>query len=55
MAKRKHATEGMRDRVMEYLNGEGSYHSISKAYGIGYETLIRWVSAYEAKGETAFI
>ena len=55
MAKRKHTTEWMLARVMEYLNGEGSYHSISKAYGIGYETLRRWVSAYEAQGETAFI
>lgn len=55
MAKRKHTSEWMLARVREYLNGEGSFRSISKAYGIGHETLRRWIFAYKAQGEVAFL
>ena len=55
MSKREHTTEWMIARVKEYLNGEGSYPSLSKAYGINPETLRNWVLAYNAYGESAFI
>ncbi len=55
MAKRKHTAEWMIARVKEYLAGEGSYASLSHAYGIDHETLRRWVLAYNAHGESAFL
>ncbi len=54
MAKRKHSAEWMLERVNEYLNGEGSYVSISKANGIGHTTLARWVAAYRFHGIETF-
>ena len=36
--------------VQEYLNGEGSYHSIAKKYGIDYERFRQLVIRAQAEG-----
>ena len=54
MAKKKHTSEWMLTRIEEYLNGEGSYGSISHANGIGKTTLKRWVCKYREYGAEAF-
>ena len=54
MSKRKHTSEWMLARIQEYLNGKGSYESISQANGIGSRTLRQWVCRYREQGETAF-
>ena len=55
MAKRKHSTKWMLDRVYEYLDGQGSFKSIAKANGISPYLLQTWVCKYSKHGASAFI
>ena len=55
MGKRKYSPDWIISRVIEYLDGRGSYRSIAKTNGISPETLRRWVAQYQANGENAFI
>ena len=55
MGKRKHSPEWMLDRVLEYLSGNDTYASISKANGISISTVRRWVLAYREHGPEAFL
>lgn len=41
--------------VLEYMNGNGSFRSISLKYGVGRTPFRKWVAKYKAQGETAFI
>lgn len=54
MAKRKHSSEWMLEKVKEYLEGTGSYESIAKANGIGSTELRGWIRKYQEQGEQAF-
>jgi transposase-like protein len=55
MGKRKHSPEWMLDRVLEYLSGNSTYTSISKANGISISTVRRWVLVYREYGPEAFL
>ncbi|MBO6254290.1 MAG: helix-turn-helix domain-containing protein [Bacteroidaceae bacterium] len=55
MTNRKYAHEWILDRVKEYLNGEGSYGSIAKTYGIAKHTLQKWVASYKEHGAEALL
>ena len=55
MSKKKHSPEWMIARIEEYLSGQASYETIALAYGIGKETLRRWVKKYQIHGTTAFV
>lgn len=54
MAKSKYSAERKIAIVEQYLSGEGSYGSLSKAYGIDSKTLRAWVAKFKAQGEIGF-
>lgn len=54
MAKSKHTAEWKIEIIKKYLSGEGSYDSLSCAYGIGTTTLKDWVHKYREQGEACF-
>lgn len=37
-----------------YLNGEGSYKSLARAYGVGHKSVEDWANRLSAQGENAF-
>ncbi|MBI6875758.1 helix-turn-helix domain-containing protein [Clostridium aciditolerans] len=41
--------------VLEYMNGNSSYESIARKYGVTYTPFRKWVAKYKAQGEAAFI
>lgn len=55
MAKRKHTTEWILERIEEYLTGKGSYREIASANGISDKILKDWVHKYKEQGAEAFI
>lgn len=55
MAKPKHSPEWMLARIQEYLDGKGSFGSISHLYGINETTLRRWICKYKEQGISAFL
>lgn len=54
MSKRRHSAEWILARVQEYLDGKGSYDTLSAASGIGSKTLKDWVHKYREQGPDAF-
>ena len=51
MSRRSKVTDEERiEAVQEYLNGEGSYHSIAKKYGINYERFRQLVIRAQTEG-----
>jgi transposase-like protein len=40
--------------VLEYMNGNGSYRSIARRYGVTSAPFEKWVAKYKARGEAAF-
>lgn len=54
MSKRKHSVEWMIERVKEYLDGKGSYETLSSANGISSTILKGWVHKYREQGASAF-
>ncbi len=55
MAKRKHTSEWMLERIEEYLTGKGSYREIASANGISDKILKDWVHKYKEHGAEVFI
>ena len=55
MAKRKHTSEWMLERIEEYLTGKGSYREIASANGISDTILKDWVHKYKEQGAEVFI
>ena len=55
MAKRKHTSEWMLERIEEYLTGKGSYREIASANGISDKILKDWVHKYKEQGAEVFI
>jgi len=41
--------------VRDYINGNGSFQSIARKYGVGCTPFRKWVAKYKAQGEIAFI
>ena len=54
MYKRKHSPDWIIARVEEYLDGQGSYRSMARTYGIGEATLFAWVKKYKEQGAECF-
>jgi transposase len=40
--------------VLEYMNGNGSYDSIARRYGVTSAPFRKWIAKYKARGEAAF-
>ena len=55
MAKPKYSSSLKIEVARAYLNGEGSYESIAKKYGIGHKSVETWALIYRTQGETGFI
>lgn len=55
MAKSKYSPEWKLARIQEYLDGKGSFGSISHLYGINETTLRRWICKYKEQGISAFL
>ena len=54
MAKSKTSPEFKIMLCEKYLQGEGSYDSLSKTYGVGCTTLKSWTRKYQQHGENCF-
>ena len=54
MAKSKTSPEFKIMLCEKYLQGEGSYDSLSKTYGVGSTTLKSWTRKYQQHGENCF-
>ena len=54
MSRTKHSPELKIMVVQKYLAGEGSLEALSKAYGVGYTSLRRWLSLFRAQGKAGF-
>ncbi len=47
----KHSFEFKLKLVRAYLQGEGSFRSLRKKYGVDYSTIKRWCANYKEYGE----
>ena len=54
MPQRKHPPEWYEEICLRYLNGEGSYKSLAKEYGIGHTRVEEWVTRYRQNGISTF-
>ena len=55
MSREKFTIQQKVEIVNQYLSGEGSYQTLSKAHGVSDTTLKSWVRRYQEHGENAFV
>ena len=55
MRKNKYPGDLKIEIAKAYINGEGSYNSLARKYGVGHESVEKWVRMFREHGESGFV
>ena len=55
MRKNKYPGDLKIEIAKAYINGEGSYNSLARKYGVGHESVEKWVRMFREHGEGGFV